>query len=107
MKGLIETDRKWCMCVCMFIYVCVYECVSAYTFFFSNLTKTFVKAWGCEKTGKPLSHTLLHFAHPSSCVCEPIYRVCVQVCVQDKYIFIYAGMCAHPHTNVLYLCTVS
>lgn len=78
-------------------------------FFFSKLTKTFVKARGCEKRGKPLSHTLLHFAHPSSCVCEPIYHVCVcvQVCVQDKYIFIHVGLSAYPHSNVLYLCTVS
>lgn len=86
MKGFIVADKNWCMC----------ECACTYTHLFFKIDK----AWGCEKGGKPLSHTLLHTAHPGMCMC--VHLLCVQVCVQDKRVCV-----PQPHNHVLRLCTVS
>lgn len=82
MKGFIESDTNWCVCVCVF-----------------RTEKDFVKARGCEKGAKLLSHTLLHTVCSGLCVCASINHMHVL----SRQIYV----CVLPHSHVLCVLTVN
>lgn len=64
MKGFVVSDKNWCVCACVYVHT---------HFFFSKLTKTCVKAWGCGKGGKAIiSYSDTHDSFRFMSMCVPL-----------------------------------